>query len=351
MNHKFRGSFQVADCGTKCVLLVRMVGRTPIQNPKIFQYLDYRIFLTDYFRWRREAEPGFSLRVFSRLPDLGLTSSSFLSAVLKGRKNLSQPLRLRIGRALRLGAAELAYFETLVQYNQSRTADERSHHFAQLSRHHPSPARTLDATMDRLFSQWYYRVVWNYFAIRQDQNSPAQIAKAIHPPITPAEVEEAVKVLLELRLIKRLANGYALADRHIAADRASAGAEALAHQREMLSLALENLDRVPPEDRRYGAMTFSISGRGMARVMERLDAFRGEVRDLVEGDEGGDRILALGMQLFPVARVEPGPASGTAASRPAAATSAGAAAGGAHGGASCETGNPGQGAGPAFRHG
>jgi uncharacterized protein (TIGR02147 family) len=331
-----------------------MLDRASVHNPQIFQYLDYRSFLADYFRWRRQVEPGFSLRVFSRLPDLGLTSSSFLSAVLKGRKNLSQPLRLRIGRALRLGTAELAYFETLVQYNQSRTADERSHHFAQLSRHHPSPARTLDATMLRLFSRWYYRVVWNYFAIRQDQNSPAQIAKAIHPPITPAEVEEAVKVLLELRLIKRLANGYAPTDRHIAADPASAGAEALAHQREMLSLALENLDRVPPEARQYGAMTFSISARGMARVMERLDAFRGEVRDLVEGDEGGDRILALGMQLFPVAIVEPGPASGTvpgtAASRSVAATPAGAAAGGTHGGASCETGNPGQGSGPALHH-
>ena len=307
------------------------------------------MFLADYFRWRRQEEPGFSLRIFSRLPELGLSSSSFLSAVLKGRKNLSQPLRLRFARAMRLGTAELAYFESLVQYNQSRTADERSHHFDQLSRRHPSPARTLGASMERLFSRWYYRVVWNYFAIRQDQNSPAQIAKAIHPPITAAEAEEAVKVLLELRLIKRLANGYALTDRHIATGKALEGADALAHQREILELALENLERLPPEGRRYGAMTFSISERGMARVMERLDAFRAEVRDLVEGDEGGDRILALGTQLFPVAWLEPSPAAATVASRPAAATQATAAAGANRGGASCETGNPGPAVAQAYR--
>jgi len=65
-----------------------------VEAPRIFTYLDYRAFLEDFFAFRKSRDPEFSLRTFARLPGLALSSSSFISAVIKGRKNLSQNLRL-----------------------------------------------------------------------------------------------------------------------------------------------------------------------------------------------------------------------------------------------------------------
>lgn len=292
-----------------------------MESPQIFQYLDYRAYLGEWIRWKKGRDPAFSIRVFAKRPDLALSSSSFISAVLKGRKNLSQSLRLKFGRALGLQGGELEYFESLVQFNQSKSADERNHHLAHLTRHHSSRARMLDEARHGLFSRWFYRVVWNWFAIHQDQNNPAQIAKAVHPPLTAAEAEEAIRVLLDLRLIKRLANGYAVTDRHLSTGDRFAAPEAATHHREVLQLALDNLDRVPAESRRYDALTFSVSPKGFARVRERMDAFRAELRELVEADPAADRIMALSMQLFPLSRAEP------ATARP-------------KGGASVDSGNP-----------
>ena len=279
------------------------------EAPRIFDYLDYRAFLEAHFDHRKRQEPGFSLRVFARHPELALSSSSFLSAVLKGHKNLSQNLRLRFGRALGLMPAELEYFELLIQANQSRSADERGHYQGQLARFHGSRARVLADAQHRFYGHWYYAVVWHWFGLHPDHSNPARIAKSIHPPLQPGQVEEAIRVLLELRLIKKLANGYAVTERHLAAGTALRGAPARAHGREFLELALANLDRVPPAEREYQVVSFSISPRGRERIRERLDALRAEIRELAEnegGGSGGDRVYALALQLFPCSGAEPG---------------------------------------------
>jgi uncharacterized protein (TIGR02147 family) len=275
--------------------------------PRIYAFLDYRAYLAAWFDYRRQWDPEFSLRAFASDPLLGLSSSSFISAVLKGRKNLSQNLRLRFGRALGLEPAELAYFELLVQANQSRSADEKSHYEAQLARFHDARARELGEGQQRFYARWYYRVVWHFFGLRQDLNSPARIANSIFPPLTPAQAEDAIQALLELKLIRKLANGYAANDRHLAAGNAFAGAAAREHHREFLKLAEESLDRAPDPDLRYSVTSFSISPRGRERVQERIDALRAEVRELAEADEGGsggDRIYALTLHLIPCSQEE-----------------------------------------------
>jgi uncharacterized protein (TIGR02147 family) len=305
------------------------------EAPRIYTYLDYRAYLAACFAYRKQRDPEFSLRAFAGDPLLGLSSSSFISAVLKGRKNLSQNLRLRFGRALGLEPAELEYFELLVQGNQSRSADEKAHYEAQLARFHGARARELGDGHERFYARWYYRVVWHFFGLRQDLNSPARIAKSIFPPLTAAQAEEAIQVLLELQLIKRLANGYAVNDRHLASGRAFAGAAAREHHRGFLKLAEESLARAPEPDLRYSVTSFSISPRGRERVQERIDALRAEVRELAEADEGGsggDRIYALTLQLFPCSREEGAGPAGIRSGRPSARAKAG---------TSADAGNPG----------
>jgi uncharacterized protein (TIGR02147 family) len=292
------------------------------EPPRIFSFRDYRDFLAAEFAFRKAKDPGFSLRVFARHPELGLSSSSFLSAVLKRGKNLSQALRLRIGRALGLKPVEQEYFELLVQANQSRTEPERAHYGSRLARFHGTRPRILSETEQRFFSRWWYAAVWHWIGLRPDQSQPARIAKAIRPPLSVGQAEEAVRVLLDLGLIRKLANGYAVADRRVASGSGFRGEPARAHVREYLRLAADSLERVPPEAREHPVLTLALSARGRERLRERIEALWAEARELAGEAASGERIYALGLQLFPCSEESPGGR------------------GGHRMGASAETGNP-----------
>ncbi|GEM_PF-275042 len=269
------------------------------EPPRIFEYLDYREYLDCYFAFRKSQDRNFSLRTFSRLPGLALSSSSFISAVLMGRKNLRQNLRIRFGRAMDLKPGELEYFELLIQFNQSKSTEERHHYFRLLSRFHGSKARVLHEGQHRFYAHWYYGAVWNYFGIHPDRNNPALIGKSLLPPLSPHQVEDAIRVLLDLKLIKKMANGYAVTDRHLATGKAFRGSTARQHHREYLALAMESMERAPAEDRRLHVLSFSVSRPGLERMMARMDSFRAELREILAADTGEDRIYALALQLFP----------------------------------------------------
>ena len=95
------------------------------------------------------------------------------------------------------------------------------------------------------------------------------------------------------------ANGYALRDPNIATERENKDFVGKLRILEMLRLAQDVFNHVPPKDREYSAMTVYISGQGYQALKERIRAFREEVKAIVGADKGEDRIYTLGMQFFP----------------------------------------------------
>ena len=97
---------------------------------RIFEYLDYREFLKDYYNAKKEANPAFSLRVFS--DKIGFKAKDFISRVMNGDKNLSSQSIPKVASGLRLGKHETEFFVALVKFNQAETTDERNVAFEQM---------------------------------------------------------------------------------------------------------------------------------------------------------------------------------------------------------------------------
>lgn len=248
--------------------------------------------------------------------------------MLKGRKHLGQGLRLRFARVLGLGPVEQEYFDLLVQADRSRSSEEKAHYRSRLARFHGSRPRTLDGEERRFFDRWWYAAVWHWFGSHPDQANPARIAKAMRPALEAAQVEEAIRVLLELKLIKRLANGYAVTERHLAASPGFRGEAARERAREHLRLAIDALDGVPAGEREFRVQTLSLSARGYQRIRDKLESLLAEAREwAATAPSGGERVYALAAQLYPFS--EAGAGAGALPAR-----------GAPRNGLSAESGNP-----------
>ena len=55
--------------------------------PDVHNYLDYRIFLSDWLQWKKEASPRFSHRGFVRR--VGQKSPSLLVDIVAGRRSMT----------------------------------------------------------------------------------------------------------------------------------------------------------------------------------------------------------------------------------------------------------------------
>jgi uncharacterized protein (TIGR02147 family) len=266
-------------------------------------YLDYRAYLNDYYEWRRSADPGFTQRTFAREIGLTASGSSIIPAILKGKRNLSQNLRVKFSRALSLPERAGRYFDLLVQFNQAKGMAEKKHFISQLSRFHTSEAHVLHESQFEYFSHWHYSAVRTYFLMETGERNPIRIAAKLFPEVSPEKVEGAIKVLLDLGLIKKTVNGYTVTKKHLTTPPDVRAEAARMHVHEMSRLSLEVLDRSPPDLRQFNTVMFSVSSQGFSALKDLARSFLEEVRIVLDRDQGEDRIYTMNLQLFPNSRL------------------------------------------------
>jgi uncharacterized protein (TIGR02147 family) len=271
--------------------------------PTVTDYLDFRSFLKEWFRHRKEIQPGYSMRTFAGNPALGISSTSYMSNLLKGARNLTQRQRLQFIKALKLEGPAAEYFDFLVQFNQAKTIEEKNYFFAHLSRHRGSQAKILLEKQYAFFAKWQHSIIYNYLGLEKADGAPARIAKHLAEDLSAAEVEESLDLLLAMGLIKKTANGFGVTDRHLATQKVFTGQVAKDYHREFLRLASKALDTYGPDKRQFNVLAFSVSDKGFAAVKQRINAFLQEVREIVDRDEAINQVNVLNVQLFPGARI------------------------------------------------
>jgi len=272
---------------------------TQPEMPPVFEYLDYRRYLAEYCKVAKARNPLFSNRHFAAQSGLPVSNASLLSKVIAGKRNLTLDLRFKFAKGLGLIGEEFRYFDLLVQFCQASRMEAKNHFYTELAKYRGSRAKVLKSEEYKYYSKWYYSVVRAFFGYNQKERNPQAIAAKIFPSVSAREIEEAIKVLLDLKLIKRLANGYAITETHITTEREIMDLAGKNRMVEMTRLALEAFDQVPAEWREYNALTVFISGKGFKSIKERIQSFREELREVVEKDKAEDRVYTLTMQFFP----------------------------------------------------
>ena len=271
---------------------------------KIFEYLDYREFLKDYYNAKKQANPAFSLRVFS--DKIGFKAKDFISRVMNGEKNLSGQSIPKVANGLRLGKHETEFFIGLVKFNQAETTEERNAAFEEMQAalkvvRFAEKQHLLGHAQYMVYSHWRHLTIRSLIGMFGFDGDYEALARQVHPRITAEEAKQSVKLLEECMLIKKGKNGkYTLTENAITTgDRTSKLALRGYHQH-CLKLAADSIDRDPPGSRHISGLTLGISQEGYERIVERINAFRKEIALIAEEDQNSDKVFQLEFAMFPV---------------------------------------------------
>jgi uncharacterized protein (TIGR02147 family) len=266
----------------------------------IFEYLDYRQYLRDYYERNKATEYGFSHRAFSRLA--GLRSSNFLKLVIDGQRNISPEMAERFARACHLQGQQAEFFSELVSYNQASTAQERGRCLERLSRFKQyREIHKLDAAQAAYHSTWYFPAIRELTAREDFSEDPRWISRVLRPKITPAQAKRGVDTLLELGLLERDATGRLRQSKPlITTGSGPLGHHIVDYHRVMMQKASEALDAVPREDREISSLTLCVSQKVMVDIKERIRRFRREILQMAEFEDKPERVIQINFQLFPL---------------------------------------------------
>jgi len=266
----------------------------------VFEYLEYRGFLRDYYTLQKQGQRGFSHRAFSRR--VGLGSPNHLKRVMDGERNLTPEMAERFAQALGLVGEAADYFVQLVRLGQAKSSLERGHAYAKLTTFKAfRRTRTLDLAHAAYHSTWYIPAVRELAARADFESDPKWIAARLLPAIKPAEARAALDTLLELGLLMRDEQGRVVQSEPVITTGPEMHALHIAnYHRTMLKRAAEAIDLVPSERRDISAVTLLVADESLPRIKSMVQRFRRELLELAVADAKPKQVLQVNVQIFPL---------------------------------------------------
>lgn len=268
----------------------------------VYRYLDYRRLLGDYYRAKKAEGRGFSYRAFARRA--GVSSPNHLKRVMDGQRNLSELSLTQYCRAMGLDGEPADYFAALVRFNQAKTREDRRRAYEEVrSFRGYQAAQVIDSSYAEYHAHWYVPAI-REMALRSDfEADPAWIAPRMRPAITASEARSALDVLYALGMLVTDEDGRARqTDPVVSTGEQTRGLHIARYHAEMLDAAKRAIDEVPAAERYVASLTFCVGPEGAERVRQRVARFRQELIGLLAEERDGDRVLQLGVQLFPLTR-------------------------------------------------
>jgi uncharacterized protein (TIGR02147 family) len=266
----------------------------------IFNYVDYRAFLRDYYAEQKASGRRFSFRAFAKRA--GIRSFNFLQLVMKGQRDLSAQMAHHFARGCGLSGAEAEYFCELVTFGQAKTTEERNRAYERLGRFRQFRAsHRLEPAQVAYHNNWYMPAIRELVSLPDFVEDPKWIAGTLRPPISPAQAREALATLQELGLLVRDGDGHLCQSSSlVTTGPGPLGHHVVNYHRVMIEQAARALDDVPREQRDISSLTLCVGQEGFERIRQRIADFRQELLQIAELGERADRIVQIGFQLFPL---------------------------------------------------
>jgi len=268
---------------------------------KVFEYLDYRTFLSDFYQEYKSINPNFSYRYIGK--KVGM-DHSLLVKVLLGKRHISNTkISLFIGFC-KLDKRESEYFTQLVAFCKSKKNEDIKKHFEKLLSLKKYPSQTVEFEQYQYYQKWYYSAIRASLEYFKFKNSYSELAKHVTPAITPKEAKEAITLLKSLGFIKLGKKGYYdLTESHLTSGEVWKPQAIKNYQRETIKLSEESLERHAKELRDVSSITMAINGKDIEGIKEQLKRCRESIISLVGEIKDPNCVYQLNLQLIPLTHV------------------------------------------------
>lgn len=268
----------------------------------VFEYIDYRQFLKDFYVDAKKTRKYFSYRFFALRA--GVNAPILLKMVIDGKRNLSRKTIDKFIKGVGLKEKEAVFFRNLVHFNQAKSSLEKQEYYRVLkSMTDQVPQHLMEEDHFDYFDKWYYSALREgvcQFDYKDDWN---MIAHSVYPEISREDARKAVEWLVSRDIIRKLKNGRYEQTHKAITTRSQIRSTAVRNfNRTMIRLAERALDNFPVEERYASGITIGLTKEAYAMIESEIEGFRDRVVKIVDSLEKSDSVHQVNIQMFPLMR-------------------------------------------------
>ncbi len=264
----------------------------------IYNYFNYRDYLYDFYKAKKEQNSGFSYRVFS--DHAGFKSKSFIQHIIDGKKNLSDESTEKLNTVLKLSKKQFQYFKDLVAFNQAKSVSVRNAFFEKLCSYNSrSSSKQLMIQQYDYFNKWYNNSIRELVCTIDFNEDYEKLGRFVKPSISGRDARISVNLLLKLGLIKKDGKRYKQTDKFITTGNEVRSIAVQNFHLQNLNLAGESIDRCPSVEREISSMVIGLSEDGFLKYKNEIQNFRERLLNIADKDKPMERIYHVNFQMFP----------------------------------------------------
>ena len=275
-----------------------MVREAP-KPADLFDYQDYRAYLSDWFNNSKKSNRAMSFRYFAKKADL--QSPNYLKLVMEVKRNLALEGISKFVQGLALNKMESQYFKHMVLYNQSINPDDALAHFQQMTRCQKfSRVRPLEKDQFDLYSEWYHPIIRELITAKGFDGTPQWLVKKINPKVSLSQVEKSLELQVRLGFLKKENNTYKQCDAYVTTGGEAMSLILLKYHQQLLRLCADQLPEIDQELRDISTLSIGIDRSRIKELKEKVKLFREDIIKSFTTDQPIDEVYLLNMQLIPV---------------------------------------------------
>jgi uncharacterized protein (TIGR02147 family) len=279
-------------------------------RPIIYDYVDYRAFLSDSLHFIQGKNPKYSATAFVRQAGFGENSRGYFNLIMSGKRNLSTSTILGFAKTIKLNEKETFHFENLVNYNQAITDKEKALYFERINKNikgRETPAFELLKSQYNYFSNWYLVAIRELVALKNFNESYEWISKKLRNRVSKKEIKEALFDLINLGLLKRNSRGEIEQSEEfvIFTDNSMNYTVVNALHSQFLDLAKDSLNEDTYKDRSASCVVLATEKENFDHIREEIKNFREHILTKYGTNNGNlDCVFNLGIQLNHITTLE-----------------------------------------------
>jgi len=277
--------------------------------PSIFDYMDYREFLSDWFAAKKRADPTYS---YARFAQESGGSKSTLANVLRGARHPRPASQDQFAHAMGMSPEERNYLGVLVELSSAQSEARRQQTLERiLSNERYGQVRMAETEGDeniaRYLEHWYLPAIRELASIGGFQADAEWIVGRLTPKITREQAQRALDTLFDLGLLVTDEQGVVRArEPEIRTKRQSHQTSVARFYRTAIPTLLERMDSSKWKRQHLRTATLSLPASAIPEAKRKIDALMDQLGAMQHPDspDGTMQVYQAAVQLLPLSEGE-----------------------------------------------